>query len=145
MQIDQSAKKNKVLVIGVDGISYSAIEKIRDEMPEFKECLENSCSGILHSTIPPTSPVAWPTSYTGKNPGKIGIGGLFKKKSTSNSWEPVDTNDCPNKTIWDIASEFNKKSIVIGMPYTYPPRRINGIMVGGHFTYNIQKAVYPEN
>jgi predicted AlkP superfamily phosphohydrolase/phosphomutase len=47
------------------------------------------------------------------------------------------------KTLWEVLSEAGKRVIVVNVPVTYPPREVNGILVGGFLSPNLDKAVYP--
>ena len=47
---------------------------------------------------------------------------------------PVSSHDRDGKAVWEIASEAGKKCIVMGVPVTYPPTPLNGLMVTGMLT-----------
>jgi predicted AlkP superfamily phosphohydrolase/phosphomutase len=38
------------------------------------------------------------------------------------------------ETLWDILGAGGKRVIVLNVPLTYPPRRVNGLMVTGLLT-----------
>lgn len=124
--------KNKVMIIGVDGGTYRFINPMIKEgkLPNFKRLINNGVACDLISTIPSVTPTAFTTFMTGVNPGQHGIfdfaGGIhhdYRKRTILNS------SNISVKTIWEIASENNKKVISIGVPFTYPPLPVNGIMV----------------
>ncbi|MBN3038373.1 MAG: alkaline phosphatase family protein [Candidatus Omnitrophica bacterium] len=138
---------NKVVVIGVDGVSYGLIKKLtsRGKMPNVAKLLKEGCAGALESTIFPVSPSAWSSSFTGKNPAKTGIYGFYKRVKASYDWAPVTARERASKDLWEIVSELGKRSIVLGFPLTLPTRDFNGILVGGNFTPNLEEAVYPND
>ena len=65
----------KVIIIGLDGADWSIINHLLSEnkLPTFKKIMDNGASGRLKSTLPTSSPPAWASFLTGKNPGKHGI------------------------------------------------------------------------
>lgn len=136
--------KTKTILIGLDGCDFRILEPLINDgcLPAFSELLENGCHGTLISTLPPNSLPAWTSIFTGVNPGKHGItdfnlreGGEFKV--ANNSYRMVDT-------IWAILNSFNLRQIIVNEPVTYPPERINGIMLTGFSTpYQSKNFAYP--
>jgi predicted AlkP superfamily phosphohydrolase/phosphomutase len=136
---------NKVVIIGVDGVSWDYLNELigKGKLPAFKKLVEEGSASPFESSIPPTTPVAWSCSYTGKNPGKTGLYGFFKRLKGRYSWFGVNADNRMSRDVWEIAGDSGKRSIVIGMPFTYPVRKMNGIMLGCHFTTDVKKAIYP--
>ena len=137
----KAEKYKKLLVIGIDGATWDLIEPWISEgkLPTFKKLYENGVHGILMSTIPPLTPPAWTSAFTGVNPGKHGIYDFFhidgySKKLINSSYRKA-------KAIWKIK---NKKWIIINIPQTYPPEEINGIMISGMGTPDLtSNFTYP--
>ena len=67
--------KDKVVILGLDGLSPDIIDKLIAEgrLPNFKRLKEMGSYSPLATTNPPQSPVAWTGFSTGKNPGKNGV------------------------------------------------------------------------
>jgi len=88
----------KVIVIGLDGATWDLIKPWADEgkLPTFKYLMENGAWGILESTIPPLSPSAWVSIYTGCKPSKHGIFGFVKRKEDSYFYRPISSKDVKN-------------------------------------------------
>ncbi len=65
----------KTVVLGIDGMDPVLLRRFVDEgaMPTFKAFMEKNASGVLSTTMPPQSPVAWSSFITGTNPGGHGI------------------------------------------------------------------------
>ena len=125
--------KPKVIVIGLDGATFKILRPWMNEglLPNLKFLVDNGGSGELESTMPRHSAPAWTSFMTGVNPGKHGIFGFFKPfKDKRYTNELVTSKDIKCKTIFEILSERGKKSIVVNLPITYPPFKINGAMVG---------------
>ncbi len=124
---------NKVMVIGIDGASYNTIINNLDKLSFYKELFEKGCFAPLNSVIPPVTAPAWSTSYTGKNPARSGICGMFKVDKQTYGNIMYSASDRVSKDVYEIAGELGKKCVAMGMPYTYPPRKVNGFLISGRF------------
>ena len=132
-----------VLVVFLDGATWKLLDPwIRDgELPTFKYIKENGVSGILKSTIPPSTSPAIPSFYTGKNPGKHGVLGFLTEDG-----KIVNSYFIKDRTLWDIISDAGLKSCIINLPITYPPRKINGVMISGFpIPSNNVEFTYPKD
>ncbi|KXB02075.1 hypothetical protein AKJ44_01470 [candidate division MSBL1 archaeon SCGC-AAA261F17] len=126
-------KKNKTIVIGLDGATWDILQYWidRETLPNLKKIMKGGVHGTLKSVIPPVTSPAWKCYSTSKNPGKLGVywwANFDRKKSrlilpSSHSFK--------SKDLWDYLGEEGKKSAVINMPTTYPPKPIDGVMVSG--------------
>ncbi len=131
-----SSKKPKVIVLGMDGITFDIAEQWIEEgkLPNFKRIIDEGTSGRLISTIPFVSPVAWTSAITGVNPGKHSIFS-FVRGVTFEKGEGIShlnlSTDRKAKAIWQIIGESEKRSILINIPQTSPPEEINGVMFSG--------------
>jgi len=125
---------NRVLVIGLDGATFAILRPLveRGRLPNLAELLAKSASGTLLSTIPPVTPAAWTTFFTGKNPGIHGIFDFQRLDFNEYRFLPLDVHGLREKTIWEILGESGLRSIVWDVPFTYPPRPFNGWMLAGY-------------
>ena len=136
----------KVLLIGIDGATPDLLEKWINEghLPTFKKLKENGVYGRLNSTIPPFSAPSWTSIVTGCNLGKHGIYGF-------ESIDTLDTNLINSKdrkvpAFWNYLSDIGLSSIVINVPVSYPPEKINGVMITGLLTPSKDtQYTYPKN
>lgn len=128
---------NKLVFLGLDGATWKQLDKFLSEglMPNLSSIINNGVRGELHSTFPFTSRTSWLTMLTGTNPGKHGIphhivGGIPAV--------PL---------IWQILSDAKLKSIIVNDIVTYPPSKIDGIMISGGFStpHDSRDFVYPES
>jgi len=128
-----SDAKNKVFVIGLDGATWDVLTPLMHEgkMPFLRQMSEKAATSNLESTIPPMTGCAWTSFQTGLSPGNHGIFHFVKFDRASKELRFVNSSNLKSKTIWEIASEFDKKVISINVPMTYPPLRVNGIMISG--------------
>lgn len=122
---------NRVFVIALDGVGFPLIVPWMEagHLPNISNLFSQGASGELTSTIPPLTGPAWSTFQTGVNPGKHGVLGWTKRRQYGIS--VVDGSDIRYKTIWELASASGKKVVSIGLPLTYPPRRVNGVIIPG--------------
>ena len=118
----------KVIVIGVDGATLDIMEPWMDrgELPNFDKIRKNGVYGKLRSTDPYYSAPAWVSIVTGCNPGKHGIYDFFRTDTFSKKL--VNSRYRKTPAIWNILTENRKKSIIVNVPGTYPPEKINGII-----------------
>ena len=124
----------KVLVMGIDGLDPNLVRAWRNDLPTLDRLMEEGHYGILKSIIPPNTVPAWASLYTGLKPDKIGVYAFRERKNNEYKWRYVNVHDVKGKAIWDILSEYGKKSIIFNVPLTYPPKPINGIMATGLLT-----------
>lgn len=132
-------KTKKVLILGVDGASFDLIELgiKKGLLPAFKKIMENGAACRLKSTIPPLTPCAWSSLITGKNPGKHGIYDFYYLDSNYNmKLNSSKTRKCLD--LWDYLGQNGEKSFVFYVPFTYPPKKINGIMVTDFTTPSLE-------
>ena len=129
------AIRKRVVVIGIDGVSFDIIAPLVDsnQLPTFTKLLGVSKWGRMQSTIPPISPLAWTSIATGKNAGDHGIFDFMSRSYQNGKLEShINTSKAiMGKTFWDIASRLGKKVIIYNYPFTFPPYRVNGLMISG--------------
>ncbi len=138
--------KRRVLIIGLDGASLDIINKGIENniLPNFKTMIENGICGNLRSTMPPKSAVAWSSFMTGKNPGKHGVFDWTRFNSNYET-EMLNGGNIMCDTIWKLLGLEGKFSILVNIPFTYPPEKINGIVFTGIETPGSKPAFHPEN
>lgn len=126
----------KVFVIGLDGAAFDLIEPFiaQGYLPNLKGLMQHGAWSPLSSTIPPVTASAWTSFMTGKNPGKHGLFDFMQRRKNSYDLAPVSSFDRDGKAVWEVASEAGKQCIVMGVPVTYPPTPLNGLMVTGMLT-----------
>ncbi|MFQ5904489.1 MAG: alkaline phosphatase family protein, partial [Candidatus Binatia bacterium] len=135
----------RVLVIGLDGTPYSLIKELIEcgEMPNLALVVANGSFKRMKSIYPTVSSVAWSSFMTGKNPAKHGIFGFIDLQPHSYKTFIPTSRTMRSETLWEILSKAGKRVVVINVPVTYPPREVNGILISGFLSPDIEKAVYP--
>jgi len=128
-------KMKKTIILGFDGASPDLIKQWaeQNELPNFKKIIDTGIHGPLKTTIPPLTPCAWSSLITGKNPGKHGIYDFFYLNEQHEMKIHSSVNRS-SKDLWEYLTENNLKSFVFNVPFTYPPKNINGIMVSDFTT-----------
>ncbi|MEM3808139.1 MAG: alkaline phosphatase family protein [Nitrososphaerota archaeon] len=138
----------KIAVIGLDSVPPSLLfDRLIDKLPNFRHLYESGLHGNLLSCDPPITVPAWMVMMTGKNPGKLGIYGFrHRKPGTYSDGYIVNSTHVKEETVWDVLSREGKKSIVLGVPPSYPPKPLkNGIVVSCFLTPNKDRSfTYPE-
>ena len=67
---------------------------------------------------------------TGKDPGALGIYGFRNRRDHTYDGLHFASSRLVNEpALWDILGEHGVKTIALGVPLTYPPRPINGLMI----------------
>ena len=126
----------KLIIIGLDCASPQLVfEEFYEDLPNLKRIMENGIYNEIESTIPPITIPAWMSMFTGKDPGELGIYGFTNRQDyLYNSLSLAFSKCLKVKKIWDKFSDIGKRSIVMGVPLTYPPQSINGCMISGFLT-----------
>lgn len=128
--------KPKVVVIGLDGATLSLFEPLAKKgwLPNLAELMNKGCRGQLRSTIPPYTPTAWSSIYTGMNPGKHGVFGFFRENPQTRKRELCNSSTIAAPKIWEILNKNGIRTGLVNLPLTYPPQPIDGYMVTGLMT-----------
>lgn len=129
-------EKMKVFVLGLDGATMDMIEPMvkAGKLPNFARLMKKGVYGPLTSVLPPISAPAWASFMTGKNQGKHGIYSFVDMKPNvlfTSGTSLVTHNHIRTKRLWDLLTEQGKKLIVLNVPITYPPSKIDGVMIPG--------------
>ncbi|MFW6134519.1 MAG: alkaline phosphatase family protein [Elusimicrobiota bacterium] len=125
---------NKFIIIGLDGATFDLIGKWIDsaDLSNLKRIKDSGYTSILESTIPFHSAPAWNSMTTGVNPGRHGIFDFFQVKDKKS--RVISSKSRKSQALWNIMDDFDKKTVVINIPCTYPPEQIKGKMITGMLT-----------
>jgi predicted AlkP superfamily phosphohydrolase/phosphomutase len=137
----------KICVLGLDCAAPEIV--FGDErLVNLRRLMNTGTYGRLESVIPPITVPAWMCMSTSQDPGSLGVYG-FRNRS-DHSYDKLNfANSASIKApaIWDYLAREGKKSIIVGVPPNYPPRRVNGISIGCFLTPDSTKNefTYPPN
>ena len=126
-----SDDRMEALLIGIDAGCFPVFERLyeNDAIPNIRSICEQGASGPLESQIPPWTPSAWPSMYTGVNPGKHGVYGFVDHDGYD--WKVVSRDDVHEHALWSLLDKHGLSSVVVNVPVTYPPSEIDGAIVPG--------------
>ncbi|MGC8491028.1 MAG: alkaline phosphatase family protein [Syntrophobacteraceae bacterium] len=144
---------NKVLVIGLDGADWSVILPLAaaGKMPNMARLLQEGSHGPLRSSNPPITFPAWSSFMTGVNPGKHGIYDFCERVPGEMQVKFYNATDIQREPIWRVLNRENKSTAFVGVPLTYPPEPLDGLVIPGFDAPGIGAgkatvdAVYPRS
>jgi len=138
---DANHAPSRAFVLGIDGVPWPLIRDwIADgELPNLRRLAAEGAAGPLESTVPATTPLAWPAIATGTGADKHGIYG-FRKLTSSYTPQMYTSRDVRRPALWDILSP----SLVGNVPMTYPAQPIDGKLFSGMVTPELDEQFsYP--
>ena len=173
----RKATAAKVVILGLDGLDPVICERLMEagELPHFAKLRETGSYHRLGTSIPAMSPVAWSSFATGTDASRHGIFDFLSRdprsylprlSSSSVYGEarfkkigpfliPVKKGGVrflrKSESFWKVLGEYGVFSTVLRVPITFPPEKINGIVLSGmdvpdlrgsqgSFTYFTQSA-----
>jgi len=143
--MDKLSKKPKIIVIGVDGGTFDLISPwaFEGRLPNFQRLMAEGSWGRLQSTNPPLTPCAWTSFKTGVNPGKHGVYDFYSLDE-NRELQVNYSRDRGFPSIWQIISNLGLRSCVYNVPFTFPPEKVNGILISGLLTPSVRSNfTYP--
>lgn len=133
MEKRKTKDKSKLVLIGLDGGTFRLLHPLvnRGVMPTLARFLRGGASGTLLSTHPPMTCPAWPTMFTGMNPGKHGIFSFTCRKGGEGKPHTASLLDVRVPAIWELVGNAGSRVGVMNVPITFPAQPVNGFMVSG--------------
>ena len=127
----------QTVLVGLDAACLPILNRLSDSgvIPTIDRLMSDGYTDALASQLPPWTPSAWPSLYTGVNPGKHGVFGFLTFDGYD--WNVVDRTDVEEFAIWELLDQQGYRSVVVNVPVTHPAREIDGAVVPGY--------VAPEN
>jgi predicted AlkP superfamily phosphohydrolase/phosphomutase len=138
--------RRRAIVVALDGLGIDLLAPAlaAGGLPALAE-LAGADGPIAVAARPPASPqAAWTTFTTASNPGRHGIFGLthpgrqLRIRVTS-----ADHVRMP--TLWERAATDGLQSVVVGLPGTYPARRMSGALVAGYVVADEARLAHPRS
>jgi predicted AlkP superfamily phosphohydrolase/phosphomutase len=137
----------KMLILGFDGMDPGIVKRLigQGQLPNMKRLGEKGVFTMMHSTIPPQSPVAWGSFISGADPGVFGIFDFLHRDPAN--YTPVfsQSNTLPShmllklgryqiplkpgkvvleregRAFWDYLEDRDIPATVVKLPTNYPP------------------------
>ena len=124
----------KTLVIGLD----CAVPELLfgdERLTNFRRLMEGGCHGRLETIIPPITVPAWMCMATSQDPGSLGVYGFRNRHDHSyDGLSIVNSKSIQDLAIWDQVAREGKRANIIGVPPSFPPRKVNGVCIGCFLT-----------
>ncbi len=132
----------RVLFVGLDGGAKSVLDAgfERGWFPNLSALWKRSAHGILRSSDPMVTPVAWTSFSTGSDPADHGIHEFYSIDPIDRSIHHNDSNDVRVPTIWQALGDSGREIVSMNLPMTYPAPRAPGIVVSGSDAPNRKSA-----
>lgn len=126
----------RLLIIGLDCAEPSlAFHAWRDELPHLSRLMAQGSYGELESCTPAITVPAWSCMTSGRDPGELGIYGFRNRTSRDyGAMGVADSRAVRFPRLWDLLGEAGWRVAVVGVPGTFPPRPVNGSLVGCFLT-----------
>jgi predicted AlkP superfamily phosphohydrolase/phosphomutase len=132
----------KLLVIGLDCAAPEIL--LQDErLTNIRHLMQAGCFGRLESIVPPITVPAWMCMSTSQDPGSLGVYGF--RNRTDHSYDKlgiVNSRSIQEVAMWDQVAREGKRSVIIGVPPSFPPRKVNGVCVGCFLTPDTKVDIY---
>ncbi|MFW6125352.1 MAG: alkaline phosphatase family protein, partial [Pirellulales bacterium] len=141
-----STSQTKVVLIGLDCAEPTLVfDRYRDKLPNLSRLAADGIWGELRSCDPPITVPAWMSMMSSKDPGTLGFTGFRNRADYSyDKLSIVSSRSVREPLLWDMLGEAGKRVIVLGVPQTYPPRPVSGVLVSGFLTPSLKSEyTYP--
>ncbi len=120
------------LLVGIDAACHRVLDPLfeADALPTLAGIVRDGASGPLQSQIPPWTASAWPSIYTGMNPGKHGVFSFLDFDGYD--WTVANASHVRERTLWELFDSHGISSVVVNAPVTAPVRPFDGALVPGY-------------
>ncbi|MEY7851012.1 alkaline phosphatase family protein [Natrarchaeobius sp. A-rgal3] len=121
----------ETLLVGIDAGCLPVFERLfeADRIPTIERLCTEGVVAPLESQIPPWTPSAWPSIYTGVNPGKHGAIGFVGYDGYD--WHVTSNDDVHEHPLWTLLDRQGHSSVVVNAPVTHPPDEFDGAVIPG--------------
>jgi predicted AlkP superfamily pyrophosphatase or phosphodiesterase len=129
----EAPARGRVLLIGIDGATLRLAMPLMKEgrLPNLSRIAADGVYGPLRSVQPLLSPRIWNSIATGMTAPKHGILN-FARKQEDGSQQLFLSTDRRVPALWNIASNAGMRVAVVNWWNTFPPDRIDGVVVSDH-------------
>jgi predicted AlkP superfamily phosphohydrolase/phosphomutase len=147
----------RVVIVGLDGMDPDIASQYMKEgkLPNLSKLSESGTFRKLQTTLPAISPVAWSTFITGVDPSRHNIFDFLNrdlrtylpelsstKIEKSSKSISIGSYSIPlgkpkikllrkGRPFWNILDEYGIFSSIIRVPMTFPPEKLNGVLLSG--------------
>ncbi len=136
----------KLLVIGLDSAPPALVfDRWANDLPALSRLARTGLSGPLESTHPPITIPAWSAMLSSRDPGELGCYGFRNRVSYQyGAFALATASDVRVDRVWDILGRHGIRSVLLGVPQTFPPAPLHGEMVSCFLTPSLDSQfTYP--
>src|SRR3954467_5314368 len=128
--------RRKVLLIGWDAPDWEHITLLLEEglMPTLDSLINRGVMGNLATLQPILSPMLWNSVATGKFADKHGIHGFIEPDPKNGGARPYTSTSRKCKALWNILTQSNLRSNIVGWWASHPAEPIKGTVVTNAFS-----------
>jgi predicted AlkP superfamily phosphohydrolase/phosphomutase len=132
----------RVAIIGLDSVPPELVfGPSLEDLPHLRAVIERGVHGPLRSVVPPITVPAWMCMMTSQDPGSLGIYGFRNRFDHSyDGLHFASSASVAAPALWDLLGRDGRQTIALGVPLTYPPRRIAGHLVSCFLTPDTNRA-----
>ncbi len=126
----------RVFVLGLDCATPQLVfERYADALPTFGRLRREGAWGRLASCHPPITVPAWSCLFSGRDPGELGCYGFRNRVDHRYAAMSIASSHTVSQPrAWELASQAGLDVVVLGVPQTYPPTPVQGVMVSCFLT-----------
>lgn len=118
-------------MLGLDGATFDVLDPLAARLPTLSAWRARGVAAPLASTTPPMSFPAWSTFATGLEPGAHGLFDFTQKLPGAYRIRFANASDRRGETLWGRVSRDGGRVLVLGVPATFPPEPVRGLLVAG--------------
>lgn len=137
--------ERSLLILSFDGASWEGAEPFLEggQMPTLKKLVEGGASGPLQSVLPTFTYPAWASFWTGENPGRHLVFAFRELKERGLGRSLVEWSSLKRPTWLELVSDHGLRTVSVYALLTYPPRPVNGYVVGDLSMRDATDFTYP--
>ncbi len=136
----------QVIVIGLDGATFDVLLPLINKglLPNLERLMKAGTWGRLRTVIPPGTGPAWSSIVTGLDPSNHGVFDLIVRADDSYNLAFLNASSLRAPRVWDLVGAFGGRVLVLNVPMTFPPKKVNGSMISGLLTpLGSMSSTYP--
>jgi len=121
----------RTLLVGLGGVCERTLRPHVEagRAPAIGDLVANGTAAPLAAQVVPRPTSAWPSLYTGVNPGRHGVFGRLA--FDGRDWRRATFRDVREHALWELLDRRGRSSVVVNVPVTSPPAPFDGALVSG--------------
>ena len=125
--------RKKTLILGIDSGCWEYLDPLLEQgrLPNIAALAQRGVRGVLESTMPPITPVAFSSFITGVNPGQHGIFDWSVRRDDGQGFQPASASCRRGVPFWHYLNQSGVRVGLFNIPMTYPPQPLDGFIVAG--------------